>query len=315
MPAISAKAPAKTILLGEHAVVYGRPAIAVPVHQVYARTVVIADPLAQPDLIRIEAKDIGLNTYLSDLETDNPFVVAIESIKNKFSLNHLPASHIVIHSTIPRSAGLGSSAAVAVSLIRAYTTFLGLQPSAQEVSELAYEVEKVQHGTPSGIDNTVIAFETPIVFQKNHLIRLLQVGSPLTLLIADSGIPGSTKEALTIVRERWQSAPDLYEQYFDQIAGYVTDATEKIRIGDLNSLGNLMTQNHAVLQQIGVSSPELDRFVDNALENGALGAKMCGGGLGGNMIALVKTESVDTISNNLFILGAKSIICTTVKNN
>jgi len=315
MPAISAKAPAKTILLGEHAVVYGRPAIAVPVHQVYARTVVIADPLAQPDLIRIEAKDIGLDTYLSDLETDNPFVVAIESIKNKFSLNHLPASHIVIHSTIPRSAGLGSSAAVAVSLIRAYTTFLGLQPSAQEVSELAYEVEKVQHGTPSGIDNTVIAFETPIVFQKNHLIRLLQVGSPLTLLIADSGIPGSTKEALTIVRERWQSAPDLYEQYFDQIAGYVTDATEKIRIGDLNSLGNLMTQNHAILQQIGVSSPELDRFVDNALENGALGAKMCGGGLGGNMIALVKTESVDTISNNLFILGAKSIICTTVKNN
>jgi mevalonate kinase len=315
MPAISAKAPAKTILLGEHAVVYGRPAIAVPVHQVYARTVVIADPLAQLDLIRIEAKDIGLDTYLSDLETDNPFVVAIESIKNKFSLNHLPASHIVIHSTIPRSAGLGSSAAVAVSLIRAYTTFLGLQPSAQEVSELAYEVEKVQHGTPSGIDNTVIAFETPIVFQKNHLIRLLQVGSPLTLLIADSGIPGSTKEALTIVRERWQSAPDLYEQYFDQIAGYVTDATEKIRIGDLNSLGNLMTQNHAILQQIGVSSPELDRFVDNALENGALGAKMCGGGLGGNMIALVKTESVDTISNNLFILGAKSIICTTVKNN
>jgi len=315
MPAISAKAPAKTILLGEHAVVYGRPAIAVPVHQVYARTVVIADPLAQPDLIRIEAKDIGLDTYLSDLETDNPFVVAIESIKNKFSLNHLPASHIVIHSTIPMSAGLGSSAAVAVSLIRAYTTFLGLQPSAQEVSELAYEVEKVQHGTPSGIDNTVIAFETPIVFQKNHLIRLLQVGSPLTLLIADSGIPGSTKEALTIVRERWQSAPDLYEQYFDQIAGYVTDATEKIRIGDLNSLGNLMTQNHAILQQIGVSSPELDRFVDNALENGALGAKMCGGGLGGNMIALVKTESVDTISNNLFILGAKSIICTTVKNN
>ena len=315
MPAISAKAPAKTILLGEHAVVYGRPAIAVPVHQVYARTVVIADPLAQPDLIRIEAKDIGLDTYLSDLETDNPFVVAIESIKNKFSLNHLPASHIVIHSTIPRSAGLGSSAAVAVSLIRAYTTFLGLQPSAQEVSELAYEVEKVQHGTPSGIDNTVIAFETPIVFQKNHLTRLLQVGSPLTLLIADSGIPGSTKEALTIVRERWQSAPDLYEQYFDQIAGYVTDATEKIRIGDLNSLGNLMTQNHAILQQIGVSSPELDRFVDNALENGALGAKMCGGGLGGNMIALVKTESVDTISNNLFILGAKSIICTTVKNN
>lgn len=315
MPAISAQAPAKTILLGEHAVVYGRPAIAVPVHQVYARTVVIADPLAQPDLIRIEAKDIGLDTYLSDLEADNPFVVAIESIKNNFSLNHLPASHIVIHSTIPRSAGLGSSAAVAVSIIRAYTTFLGLQPSAQEISELAYEVEKVQHGTPSGIDNTVIAFETPIVFQKNHPTRLLQVGSPLTLIIADSGIPGSTKEALAIVRERWQSAPNLYEQHFDQIAGYVTDAIEKIRIGDLNSLGNLMTQNHTILQQIGVSSPELDRFVDNAMENGALGAKMCGGGLGGNMIALVKPESVDTISNNLSILGAKSIICTTVKNN
>ena len=315
MPAVSASAPGKIILVGEHAVVYGQPAIAVPVTQVHARVVVFAQPAAVPGVVRIEAPQIDLKANLDELPLDHPLAFVIKSLVETFSLKRLPSCTIRISSTIPVASGLGSGAAVSIAILRALSTFLGQPLSDRVVNDLAYEVEKLHHGTPSGVDNTVIAYQQPVYYVRGSPIETLSVPAPFTFLIADTGIPSPTSITVGDVRKSYQDNPSEYAKMFAAIGKLVESARGAIERSDLQELGNLMDENHRYLSKLGVSSPELDRLVAIARQAGALGAKLSGGGRGGNMIALVVAEMAPQVVDALERGGAVNTITSKVESN
>jgi mevalonate kinase len=308
MPAISATAPGKAILFGEHAVVYGQPAIAVPINQVRARTMIIADPLAPTGQVRIQAPAIGLDTYLDDLPPDEPLVQGIQLTLRHLELPRLPGCTIRVTSTIPIAAGLGSGAAVSVSLIRALSAFLGSPLPDDQVNKLAYEIEKVHHGTPSGIDNTVITYNQPIYFQRQQPIEFLTFRKPVHLVIGDSGIASKTSITVGRVRQGWQENPEAYEKMFEEIGEITRQARQALERGDLSLAGRLMDENQRWLIQLGVSSPELENLIAAARNAGASGAKLSGGGGGGNMIALVHPDVSPHVVAALTAAGALQIL-------
>lgn len=312
MPAISAYAPGKTILLGEHAVVYNRPAIAIPVDKIQARAAIYAEPLRPLGWVWLDAPNINLQTDLSALGKDHPLRMAVDLVLTALEMDHLPACRIQITSTIPVAAGLGSGAAVSVALVRALSAFLGIPLPAEQVCNLAYEVEKRHHGTPSGIDNTVITYDRPIFFIKDQPFELLEVKSPLTLLLADTGIQSPTRTAVEDVRQLWLHDTIRFNDLFDAIGQLVKEARTALQLGDIPRLGLLMQQNQILLQEMTVSSPELDALVNAARNAGAYGAKLSGAGRGGNLIALVESGQSETVSQALLQAGAVSVLTTTL---
>jgi mevalonate kinase len=311
MPAISASAPGKAILFGEHAVVYHRPAIAVPVTEISAHALAVF----AHDRVFIEAPDIQLSASLDSLPPDHPISLLFSTIQKNLEFDHFPAFKLKITSTIPIAAGLGSGAAVSIAAARAITTYLGYSLSNAQISNMAYEVEKFHHGTPSGIDNTVIAYAKPIFFVRDLPVRILDVAAPFSLLIADSGIPSLTREVVAGVRQRWTANPAQYETWFDQIAVLTHAAQTVITTGSPADLGPLMLSNHEILQKMGVSVPALDLLVDTALSNGAWGAKLAGAGGGGNMIVLAPPEKVGQITSALREAGAVRVVLSHIKSN
>jgi mevalonate kinase len=311
MPAFSAYAPGKSILFGEHAAVYSRPALAIPIAQVRAHVTI--RPRIGANQTLLSAPNIGLEAELDQLPDDSPLALAVRLTLNAAGIAHPPAMHLHITSTIPRAAGLGSSAAVSIAIIRAVAGFLGLSLSTAQISDLAYQVEKVQHGNPSGVDNTVIAFEQPIYFLKGQPFQLLHVAEPFTLVIADSGISSSTAAVVGDVRHAWQQNPTRFEALFDAI-GHITDQARIIlQEGNPARLGPLMDENHALLQQMTVSCPELDLLVSKARQAGALGAKLSGGGRGGNLIALAPPDQAEAIAQALIEAGAVHSLITRIE--
>lgn len=319
MPAITATAPGKIILFGEHAVVYGHPAIAVPVNQVRARAIISARPDQPSGWVRIQAPNIGLDALLDELPGDNPLSFTINHVFAAVDITRAPAMEIRITSTIPIAAGLGSGAAVSIALIRGLSKFLGKPLSDEQVSSLAYAVEKLHHGTPSGIDNTVITYNKPVYFSRNKpgkadQVEKFNVARSFTILIGDSGIPSPTALTVGDVRSAWQEHQELYENLFTSVGTVVNQAKEAIQAGDIATLGPLMDENQELLVRIGVSCEELDHLVRVARESGAFGAKLSGGGRGGNMIALVPGESAKAIAQALISAGATNTIVTMVRN-
>ncbi len=317
MPAITCKAPGKIILFGEHAVVYGRPAIAVPISQVQARAIVTANPSKESGEVEIQAPNIGLQARLKELPPDHPIAVIIEQVASALQISRLPSFTLRITATIPVSAGLGSGAAVSVATIRALSAFLGHLLPDEQVSELAYEVEKLHHGTPSGIDNTVITYAMPVYYAhrsgNGNIIEPFQVARPFTLVIGDTGVPSPTASSVGLVRQAWQAEKERFEHIFDEIGNIAQTARQVIEAGRSEALGPLMDENQALLHEMGVSSPELEALIQAARSAGAQGAKLSGGGRGGNMIALVTPESADSIAQSLRKAGATRIITTTVE--
>jgi mevalonate kinase len=303
----TSSAPGKIILFGEHAVVYGRPALAVPVKQVHATATVSENSRGG---IWVEAPNIDLSCELSSLPTDHPLVAVINNVFSALKISRPPACTVYLQSTIPMAAGLGSGAAVSVAILRALSTFLGQPLSDEQVNALAFESEKLYHGTPSGIDNTVVTYAKPVYFIKGRPIKTFHVGAPFTIVIADTGISAPTKESVGDVRKLWKADQPRWEKVFDKVGEIVWNARQAIERGDALELGKLMDANHALLQEMTVSSLELDRLTEAARKSGAFGAKLCGGGRGGNMIALVQPEKVEPVAQALRAAGARTIITT-----
>ncbi len=313
MPAIIASAPGKIILFGEHAVVYGRPAIAAPVTQVRAQVVIRAEPRSPVGQILIHAPDINLQATLSELPGDHPLAKAIEGVLEELGVKRAPACSIRISSTIAMAAGMGSGAAVSVALIRAFSQFLGHPLPQERVCALAFEVEKLYHGTPSGIDNTVITYAQPIYFVRGQPIQLLRLPQPLHLVIADTGVASSTAAVVGDVRRRWNEEPERFEALFDAIGNLSQAARQAIERGHPERLGKLMDENHSLLAQMGVSCPELDALAQTARQSGALGAKLSGAGRGGNMVALAASElEAEQVAQALIAHGAARVIVSIV---
>jgi mevalonate kinase len=313
MPAVYATAPAKIILFGEHAVVYNRPAIAAPVCQVKAKAVVTPNLSGPSGNVWIEAPDIQLKADLATLKADHPLAATINSVLACLGVKAPPALTIKITSTIPPASGLGSGAAVSVATIRALSAFLGKPLPDDKVSSLAFEIEHLYHGTPSGIDNTVITYARPVYFIHGQPIQTFSIPRPFTIIIGDTGVRSPTSQSVGDVRQSWQADPDRFEKLFDAVGRLVDQARNTIERGDINSLGPLMNANQQCLVEIGVSSPALDRLVTAALDAGSPGAKLSGGGRGGNMIALASPSSAYQIAQALIDAGAVRTIITELK--
>jgi mevalonate kinase len=307
---ITSSAPGKIILFGEHAVVYGRPALAVPVTQVQATATVSENSRGG---VWIEAPNIDLSSELSRLAPSHPLAAVINSVFSALNVVHPPACTIYLQSTIPVASGLGSGAAVSVAILRALSAFLGQPLSDERVNKLAFEAEKIHHGTPSGIDNTVVTYARPVYFIKGQRIKTFRVGAPFTIVIGDTGITAPTKESVEAVQKLWQADSSRWEKIFDQVGEIVWEARQAIERGDTAELGTLMDANHVLLQEMTVSSVELDHLTETARKFGALGAKLSGGGRGGNMIALVRKENAPALAEALLSAGAKRAIITTIQ--
>jgi len=305
-------ASGKIILFGEHAVVYGRPALAVPVTQVHV-DVDVSDS-SRPG-IWIEAPDVNLYAELNTLPSDHPVASVLHNFLFLSRVSPFPSLEIKITSTIPVASGLGSGAAVTVALTRALAAHLDHSMPDEEVNAFTYEIEKLHHGTPSGIDNTVITYAKPVYFVKDQSVEMFKVGQAFTLVIADTGISAPTKESVGDVRRLWMNDRARWESVFDRIGDISLTARRAIEAGKPELLGELMNENHALLQTLTVSSPELDGLVQAARTAGAPGAKLSGGGRGGNMIALVEPEMAETVSLALQEAGARSTIITQISCN
>lgn len=312
MPAFSASAPGKVILFGEHAVVYGRPAIAVPVLQVQAKAIVSVDPRSFPGLVKFLAPDIGLETSLYDLPEDHPLAAVILKAGAALKLGHIPACNIKITSTIPIAGGMGSGAAVSVAILRAFSASLGHPLSDEQVSQLAFEVEVIYHGTPSGIDNTVITYARPVFFVKGKPVEIMRVKQPFSIVIGDTGVQSPTSSVVKDIGLARQADQAKYEVLFDTVGEIASTARQSIEHGAVDQLGPLMDENQALLTQIGVSSPALESLIQAARSAGALGAKLSGAGRGGNMIALVSSSTASRVAAAIEQAGAVRTIVTEI---
>ncbi len=305
-------APGKIILFGEHAVVHGQPAIAVPLTAVQVK--VTASPLPT---------GCGLQVFIPDREqridpttdaADPLYTAAIFPVQIALERLSAPLPNLLltIELTIPVASGLGSGAALAAALIRATCSALEQPLPLEEINRLVYEVEKRHHGNPSGIDNTVIVYGKPVYFVRGSAPETFSIARPFTLLVADTGTGSPTKITVGDVGRLYAAEPERIGPIFNRIGKIAREARAAIESGSIDQLGPLMDENHALLAELTVSSPDLDRLCSAARAAGALGAKLSGGGRGGNLIALVEPERAPAVADALTRTGATRIIQTVV---
>lgn len=273
----------KTILLGEHSVVYGRHAIACPLPLTMRAFVEDTDKGVQLLIPRW-----GVEYELAKPpEQRRSFEKAAGTILDELGLGHR-GMRIEVFPDVPRGMGLGGSAALAVAIVRALNLHFSLGLNDDEVNRLAFRSEEVAHGQPSGIDNTLATYGKPLVFRKGHpaLVELLNIPEPLPLVIGMTHTQGLTAKTVGNVRAAWERLPQVYEKMFDDIDGLALQAVSAIQENRLADLGELMNINQGLLNALQVSTPELEKLVALARGAGALGAKLTGGGGGGAIVAL-----------------------------
>ena len=258
------QAHSKIILIGEHAVVYGYPAISLPLLEVEVTCRVV--PATTPWRL-FEEDTLSMAVYAS-LEYLN--------IKDAYI-------RCQIDSAIPEKRGMGSSAAISIAAIRAVFDYYQEKLPRDVLEILVNRAEMIAHMNPSGLDAKTCLSDQPIRFIKNVGFEELAMDLSAYLVIADTGVYGHTREAIQVVESKGKEAlPFLYA-----LGELTQQAEEAIKARDAMMLGEILTKAHGNLKEIGVSSLEADALVETALHHGALGAKMSGGGLGGCIIALV----------------------------
>jgi mevalonate kinase len=304
------EAPGKVILVGEHSVVYGRPAIAVPVWDTRAAATIKVGPQGSGCVIR--ARDTGQEILVAEADEREPLALVARLALRELRHDPDPDWQIDVTSDIPIASGMGSGAAVNAALVRAIFLQAGEEAAPDTVSRLVYASEVVYHGTPSGIDNSVVAYGQPVWFVRGQEPQVFEAARAFTLAIADSGVPSSTRAMVDGVRERRSDARETYDAWFDAIGEIAQAARDAIEQGQPEMLGGLFDCNQSLLEKIGVSAPVLERLVEAARRTGAGGAKLSGGGGGGNVIALVADETADAVRSALLAAGAKRVIVTTV---
>lgn len=267
----------KVILLGEHAVVHGVPAIAVGIE----RGVTASAFRAKTDLLRLAPWGLSLAPNPSDEEPlARAFAAALALYPER------PALEVSAEVALPAGAGLGCSAAIGVAVLDAIDESLGIARSRMELGAAALGWEKVFHGNPSGIDNTISAVGGVALYRKGHALAPLHSKTPLHLVIGYSGVSSSTKEMVASVARQLEHDPTRVTKAFEGIEVLVRKAKLAIEVGDLVALGRLLDVNHSILTSLLLSTTRLDDMCRSARLAGALGAKMTGSGGGGCMFAL-----------------------------
>jgi hydroxymethylglutaryl-CoA reductase len=293
-------AAGKVILLGEHAAVYGKHALALPIPDAVAATV----KKAAAGLV-LEVPDWGLSREISP--DAGGAEAAVRRILEKLGIDR-EGFTIRVRSALPRAMGLGSSAAFAVAIVRAFDRLLGLSLGDERVNEIAFECEKLAHGNPSGVDNTLATYARPMLFCRDGSFRseALELAQVPPVVIACSHQRGATHEQVAGVRARYERQPAAYAAIFDQIDALSIAGAEALVAGDYAELGELMNVCQGLLNAIGVSTPELERMVNIARTAGAAGAKLTGAGGGGSIVAACPGE-VAEVSAALHSAGYSTI--------
>lgn len=286
----------KVILLGEHAVVYDRHALALPL----ARAVT-AEVLETADATRIAMPDWN---FVQNVETNNPADGAASVLALVMRYLDVGDRHfdVRIRARIPAAMGLGASAALAVAMIRAFDRLLDLNLDNRAVDRLAFECEKLAHGTPSGIDNNLATYGEPVLYTRSTAtrtkpIRLVEIPP---IVIASSGERGITRDQVAGVRARFEKNATLYDTIFGEIDELSIAGAVALRKRDYATLGAMMNVCHGFLNAIEVSTPSLEKMIGIARSAGAVGAKLTGAGGGGSIVALCPgtTESVTSALEN-----------------
>lgn len=315
----TASASGKVILFGEHAVVYGRPALAVPLSEMRARAGV---ETREDGRVVVNARDLEREIEVVEGVHD-PLATIVRVTLDK--LGKRAGIEIAVDSDIPMASGFGSGAAISTAIVRAVAGFFEVELSRAEIAELVYETEKEYHGTPSGIDNSVIAYESAIRFVRRTAstsgdsmsgggaeVTPFPIARPFHLVIANTGIASPTKITVGDVRRGWQENPARYDALFDTIRGIVQEAEDALASGENERLGDLMDRNQLALIELGVSSSEIEWLLDAGRSAGAGGGKLSGGGRGGNVIFYAPESKAAKMKEALLEAGAVSVIVTKV---
>lgn len=299
-----ATAPGKFILFGEHAVVYGQPAIAFPLRQLRVTAQINIIPDAPRGHVRLHAPDIHYHAWLHEADEENPLRKIVELTLDEIHAQSSPAIEVRVSSEIPVASGLGSGAAVSTAIVRALCQHFEQPLELERQSELVYEVEKIHHGTPSGIDNTVIIYDQPVYFIRGHQPERLSISGELTFILADTGLPSNTGQIVGNLRNAWEQNRPTFDTIFNHIGQVAERAKSAIAAGDVKSIGILMDENQQLLEQLGVSSETISGLLTTARDHGAYGAKLSGAGVGGIIITLVQPTASTRIVNALREAGA-----------
>lgn len=305
---ISTSAPAKIILFGEHAVVHGQPAIAVPFSALRAR---VSEVGKAPALEIRSARDSLLASLDAPQHSDPDLLALLRVILQQTGISAPPVI-LCLESDIPLASGLGSGAAISAALTRALARVAAAPLADERLNEIVFETEKLFHGTPSGIDNTVVVHEKALCFTRGEDPAPVKLARPLRLLIADSGQRCATRIPVSAVREQLRSQPGPTNARLTAIGQIVRQALVALAGKKLNSLGPLMNNNHELLRELDLSSAQLERLVAAAREAGASGAKLSGAGRGGNVIALVNERTESAVRQALQAAGATRVLATTI---
>ena len=276
-----ATAAGKVILLGEHAVVYSRHALALPIPDAVSAQVSKSDAG-----VNISIPEWGVSQQV-DADDSSGIAAALNLILRELDVAG-PGYEIHLRSDLPRAMGLGSSAALAVAIVRAFDAELELGLDDSRVNAIAFECEKLAHGTPSGIDNTIATYAVPMTFRNAESLHVEHLALPEQppIIIACSSSPGLTVEQVAGVRARHDEHPARYEALFDEIDVLSQAGANALVRADYAELGMLMNICQGLLSAIQVSTAELEGMVQIARSAGACGAKLTGGGGGGSIIAL-----------------------------
>lgn len=289
MPATTprARAAGKVILLGEHAVVYGRHALALPVPNGVSAAVTERD-----SGVVLKIPDWGVRQKIDDNTGGAGAVVAL--ILRELGVSGRGFS-IHVQSRLPRAMGLGSSAAFAVAIVRAFDVALDFGIDNARINAIAFACEQLAHGTPSGVDNTMATYATPMLFHNAPTLQIetLRLTEPPPLVIACSSQRGLTRQQVEGVRARYEQSKARYEAVFDEIDALSVAGARALETADYQSLGRMLNICHGLLNAIEVSTPELESMVSIARAAGACGAKLTGGGGGGSIVALCPGRVTD----------------------
>ncbi|MDI6904236.1 MAG: mevalonate kinase [Candidatus Bathyarchaeia archaeon] len=312
---VVASAPAKVILFGEHFVVYGAPAIVLAIDKrAYAKA-----ELRDDKRLYLRSVNLNLAGYFESgifkAEQGNakeaklkfePLKLAVEKVLEIHGEN--VGLNIEVNSTVPVAAGLGSSAAVAAAVTAAVGALLNVKMSKEDVFRISFEAEKIVHGTPSGVDPAISTFGGTLLFQMDTGFKPLDVKADVPLVIGDTGVKRSTRVQVAKVRDLKDKYPRPVDPMMRAAREIVLRAIDALKKDDLETLGDLMNINHALLCGLGVSDESLEWLINAARKAGALGAKLTGAGGGGCMIALAENERLEQVLEAIQRAGGRAFI-------
>ena len=290
------KSHSKIILIGEHSVVYGYPAIAIPLKKIEIECT-IEEAKSNFFYDETDTLSVAIFTALKYLKKEN------EKIKYK------------ITSQIPQKRGMGSSAAVSIAAIRAIFNYFRENLEDELLEKLVNTAEIVAHKTPSGLDAKTCLSDKAIRFVKNKGFSYIDLNLDVYLVIADTGIYGNTGEAIQNVKNLGDKAElsmkklgRLTDEMTRILTGNIENKEEKIRREKISKIGEIMTAANTELGKLNITIEKTELFVKTAIENGAAGAKISGGGLGGCVIALAENlEIMEKVKDGFTKCGAENI--------